>query len=217
MGLLDVFRKPPPLRCKGDLEDFIDIRSAFLIQKCVYEYSRARTGILSQKLFKEPAFLEALSRARWEGYPIALQYVTEMVEGVLRRYAPGRETDLFETLIESAVAVTGRYPVPEGFRNDFWERARGELEDTLRPVQVMPPKPVKDIPKGTYQRIVTVIPIHNILMTPDHELIRNHLRSNLCRIHDDFIGRAEFASIVDSMLSDRPQVDLPAVARTERG
>lgn len=217
MGLLDVFRKPPPLRTKGDLEDFIDTRSAFLIQKCVYEYSRARTGILSQKLFKEPAFLDALHRARWAGYPVALQYITEMVEGVLRRHSAGREIDLFETLIESAHAVTGRYPVPEGFATDFWERARSELEDTLRPVQAAPPKPVKDIPKGSYKRIVNVIPIHNNLMTHDHELIRNHLRSNLCRIHDDFIGRADFAAIVDSMLSDRPQVDLPAVARAERG
>src|SRR3546814_8157501 len=45
--------RSPPIADVAALADFIDERAAFTVQKCVYEYSRARAGTMSQKLFKE--------------------------------------------------------------------------------------------------------------------------------------------------------------------
>jgi len=42
MGLLDFFRRPPPIRDVEALADFIDRNAAFVVQKGIYEYSRAR-------------------------------------------------------------------------------------------------------------------------------------------------------------------------------
>ena len=44
MGLFDYFRRKPPIRDVQSLADFIDERAAFLVQKAIYEYSRARAG-----------------------------------------------------------------------------------------------------------------------------------------------------------------------------
>ena len=63
MRLLDRFRKAPAMTGRAELEDFLDRQAAFMVQKCIYEYARARSGVLSSKLFKEPAFKAALEIA----------------------------------------------------------------------------------------------------------------------------------------------------------
>ena len=61
MRLLDRFRKAPAMTGPAELEEFLDRQAAFMVQKCIYEYARARSGVLSSKLFKGP-----LSRRRWK-------------------------------------------------------------------------------------------------------------------------------------------------------
>ena len=40
MGLLDIFRRPPPVRDAAELAEFIDQHAAFVAQKGIYEYAR---------------------------------------------------------------------------------------------------------------------------------------------------------------------------------
>src|SRR5690606_36062579 len=98
MGLIDVFRRPPSIADAGALADFIDRRAAFLTQKNAFEYSRARAGVTWHKLFREVDFREAVDTCRWRSFPYALADVTEMVEGVLRPHAGGREAELLVSL-----------------------------------------------------------------------------------------------------------------------
>ena len=79
-----VIRPWPPIADVGELADFIDEQSAFVAQKGIYEYSRARAGHYAKVLFREPEFIEAVDRARWRAYPLGLAMVAELVEGVLR-------------------------------------------------------------------------------------------------------------------------------------
>ena len=58
------------------------------------KYARARSGILSAKLFKEPAFVAALEESRWRNYPICLGHVALMVDAALRPHAPERAAAL---------------------------------------------------------------------------------------------------------------------------
>ena len=84
MGLFDIFRSRPPIRDSHELAQFIDENAAFLVQKGIYEYARARAGHYAKVLFKELMFAEAVERSRWTAYPLGLAMVGELVEGVLR-------------------------------------------------------------------------------------------------------------------------------------
>lgn len=210
MGLLDMFRRPPPLADVGELEDFLDERASFLVQKNVFEYSRARAGIMAEKLFREPGFKEAIDTARWRGYPIALANVTEMVEGVLRPRAGGREGELLAAMITASRAVIHRYPVPQREPAHFWAEAETWLEARLRPIQDEPPKPVKDIPLSTARQMFDLLPIHPSLRGEDYIMVRNHLRTNLCRMFEDFVARAELDPLVADLLTAGRPVRLPA-------
>ena len=88
MGLFDIFRSRPPIRDSHELAQFIDENAAFLVQKGIYEYARARAGHYAKVLFKELMFAEAVERSRWTAYPLGLAMVGELVEGVLRPLLP---------------------------------------------------------------------------------------------------------------------------------
>ena len=80
MGFFDIFRRAPAIREASALADFIDDNAAFLIQKGMYEYSRARAGHYAKVLLQEPEFLAAIEKSRWQGFPLGLAMVGEMVE-----------------------------------------------------------------------------------------------------------------------------------------
>ena len=83
MGFFDIFRRAPAIREAAALADFIDDNAAFLIQKGMYEYSRARAGHYAKVLMREPEFLAAIEKSRWQGFPLGLAMVGEMVEKVI--------------------------------------------------------------------------------------------------------------------------------------
>lgn len=213
MGLLDMFRRPPPVADAAALEEFIDQRAAFLTQKAAFEYSRARAGVMWQKLFKEVGFREAVDTSRWRSFPYAVGNVTEMVEGVLRPRASGRESELLASLTQVSRAVFHRYPVPAGEPARFWADAGEWLEGRLAPIQSAPPKPVKDIPLPTSREVFDLLPIHESLRGEDYPLMRNHLRTHLCRMYEDFVQRAELEALAADLLAPRPPVRLPGAGR----
>src|SRR5712691_428992 len=64
-ALFGMLRRKPAIRDAGELSDFIDENAAFLVQKGIYEYSRARAGHYAKILFAEQAFLKAVEESRW--------------------------------------------------------------------------------------------------------------------------------------------------------
>ena len=95
MGLLDIFRRKPPIRDAAAVATFIDENAAFLMQKGIYEYSRARAGHYAKVLFREAGFQAAVEMSRWRAYPLGLAMVAELVEGVLRERIGGRARRTF--------------------------------------------------------------------------------------------------------------------------
>src|ERR1041384_8674337 len=112
MPLLDLFRRRPPIRDAQALADFIDQNAAFLVQKGIYEYSRARAGHYAKVLFREPEFHAAVEVARWRAYPLGLAMVAELVEGVLRGHAGDRHAAL-ASLSTLVLGVFDRYAIPD--------------------------------------------------------------------------------------------------------
>jgi len=173
------------------LEDFVDSRSAFLAQKCIYEYSRARSGINFQKLFKEQEFQDAILRSTWTCYPITCAFVCEMIEGQLRPFADSDTVPIVGGLNALALRVFDRHPLPPGAPPTFWNDAIASVEQHLAKAQLHAPKPVRDIPMERVREIYDNLPIHPNLTGHDYELIQNNIRTNFVQIYVEFEKSAD--------------------------
>jgi hypothetical protein len=199
MGLLDFipFRRKPPIRDIAAVGTFVDENAAFLMQKGIYEYSRARAGHYSKVLFGEREFQTAVEVARWRAYPLGLAMVAEAVEGVLR----GRSADparMLEALSAEVLAVLDRYPRPEALSADEWRNLRAELSRRLQLIGLHPVKLAKDIPEQWTHDYFDLMPIHEKLRGRDFDTTRNYLRAQICNIHIEFTKRADLPAIAAS-------------------
>lgn len=199
MGLLDFFRRRPPIRDPGGLADFIDRNAAFLMQKGIYEYSRARAGHYAKVLFGETSFQQAVEISRWRAYPLGLAIVAEMVDGELRRHGGGDRHNLLDALGALVLSVFDRYPVPAALDAAAWSEARRELERRLGLIGVHPPKPVRDIPQPFAESYFALMPIHEKLRGHDFPTMRNYLRISLCNIHEELTERMDADAVVASL------------------
>jgi hypothetical protein len=199
MAVFDIFRKRDPIRDTAALADFIDGNAAFLMQKGIYEYSRARAGHYAKVLFREAGFHAAVEVSRWRAYPLGLAIVGEMVEGVLRAHVGDRHAGL-DVLSGITLEVFDRYAVPPELGEEEWRGHRAELARRLQLVGLHPPKRVIDIPAQWAQTYFDLMPIHEKLRTRDFPTTRNYLRVSLCNIHDEFIDRLDARAVSDALV-----------------
>ena len=189
MGLFDYFRRRPRIRNARELADFIDGNSAFLAQKALYEYSRARSGHYSKVLFAEPEFQKAVEYSRWRAFPLALAMVAEIAEGVLRTRTDGpRDVD---ALVTTVLSVFDRYPVSEAIGGDGWQEMRADLDRRLRRISLHPVKRAMDVPEQYAALYFDLMPIHEKLRGRDFETTQNYLKVALCNIHEELTKRVE--------------------------
>lgn len=202
MGLWGLFRRTPPVRDLGELADFVDAQAAFLIQKGIFEYSRARAGHYSKVLFRESGFQHAVEQSRWRGYPLGLAMVAEVVEGCLRPPARDERRAVFDALTALVLSVFDRYPFPERLAKAEWLEARRELARRLDLIGIHAVKFAKDVPEPFVDAYFALLPIHEKLRTHDYPTIRNYLRVTLCNIHDEFEQRADKAVLVRALQTE---------------
>jgi hypothetical protein len=198
MRFFDLFRRRPPIRAPEALADFIDQHSAFLVQKGIYEYSRARAGHYAKVLFSEQGFRDAVEESRWRAYPLGLAMVAELVEGVLRPYAADRHRQL-EALSNLVLSVFDRYPVPSALGAQAWSEARVELVRRLGLIGMHAPKRAFEICEPWAETYFNLLPIHEKLRRSEFPTIRNYLRVTLCNIHDEFTRRLDAAAMAAAL------------------
>jgi hypothetical protein len=196
MGIFDYFRRQPAVASRDTLADFLDRQSAFLTQKGMFEYSRARAGPYGNILFDEKSFLDELEKSRWLAFPVTLAMVAEAVEGVLRPAAGARADAVLEGISAAALAVFDRYPVPAALEAEAWADLRRTLERDLALMQMHPVKRVMDVPERFVERYVAAMPIHEKLRAKDGPTIHNFLKANLCNVHEVFVRRADVTALV---------------------
>jgi hypothetical protein len=195
-----LFRPRPPIRDREALADFIDAQSAFIVQKGIYEYSRARAGHYAKVLFAEQGFAKSVEHSRWQAYPLGLSMVGEMVEGVLRPHAGVDRRAVLDQTISVVLSVFDRYPVPPSIGEIGWQDARRELAHRLDLVGGHAPKRVMDIPDPLAESYFAMMPIHEKLRGRDFDTTRNYLRVSLCNIHDELIGRIDAPAVTGALL-----------------
>ena len=126
---------------------FIDEQSAFLVQKGIYEYSRAAPATTPRCCSTSSEFHDALERSRWRAYPLGLAMVGEVVEGVLRPHAGGDAPQHADNL--RAFVLVGLRPLSGAglLGRAVWGEARAELNQRLQLLGLHPPKRVIDVPE----------------------------------------------------------------------
>src|SRR5688572_30986157 len=105
MPFWEILRRRPPLRTVDELADFIDAQAAFLTQKGIYEYSRARAGHYAKVLFAEGGFQHAVEQSRWRAFPLALAMVAEITEGILRAQAGDNRRAVLDSLNSLVLSI----------------------------------------------------------------------------------------------------------------
>ena len=198
MGLLDFLRRKPPLRDAASVGTFVDENAAFLMQKGIYEYSRARAGHYAKVMFREPEFHAAVEKARWRAYPLGLAIVAEAVAGVLQERLGGERGKVLQALSDQVLTVFDCYPTPGALSSDEWRDLRAELSRRLQIIGLHPPKRIMDIPEQWAQAYFDLMPIHEKLRGRDFETIHNYLRVALCNIHDEFAKRLDGHALADA-------------------
>jgi hypothetical protein len=196
-----LFRSRPPIRDREALADFIDAQSAFIVQKGIYEYSRARAGHYAKVLFAEEGFAQSVEHARWQTFPLGLSMVGEMVEGVLASQAGMHRREILDQLIVVVLSVFDRYPIPPSIGEDAWLEVRRDLAHRLDLVGGRAPKRVMDIPEPLAEAYFAMMPIHEKLRGRDFQTTRNYLRVSLCNIHDELVARMDRAALERALVA----------------
>jgi hypothetical protein len=204
LPLLDFFRRKPPIRDTAGLADFIDENAAFLMQKGIYEYSRARAGHYAKVLFGESGFRAAVEESRWRAYPLGLALVAEMVDTRLRPVVGVATSSA--ALRDIVLSVFDRYPVPAAIGPDAWAASRAELRERLDRIGLHPPKRVIDIPEPFADTYFACMPIHEKLRGSDFPTIKSYLKVTLSNIHDELTKRMDAGAIATALT----RTDVPA-------
>jgi len=199
----NLFRSRPPIRDRETLAGFIDAQSAFIVQKGIYEYSRARAGHYAKVLFAEEGFAQSVELARWRAFPLGLSMVGEMVNGVLASQADGMlRRQILDQLIAVVLSVFDRYPVPPSIGEAGWLEVRRDLAHRLDLAGGHAPKRVMDIPDPLAEAYFAMMPIHEKLRGRDFQTTRNYLRVSLCNIHDELISRMDRTAVQQALIAD---------------
>jgi len=205
-----LFPRRRPIADVEALANFIDEQSAFLVQKGMYEYSRARAGHYAKVLFSEPEFLDALEQSRWAAYPLGLAMIGEVVEGVLRPHAATDPLHQLEKVSAVVLSVFDRYPTPGKHDRQSWMDARAELARRLQLIGLHPPKRVMDIPDPYARTYWDMMPIAKEVRSADFPTTRNYLKVTLCHIHQELTERLD-APAVAKLLPEVPDARPGAV------
>jgi hypothetical protein len=191
MRFLDWFRRPPAITDRHALAAFIDSQAAFLMQKGIYEYSRARAGHYAKVMFGEQQFTDAFNLARWQAYPLGLAMVGELVDGVLRGLGNTDPKAVSAWVRDLVLSVFDSHPVPPQIGAQAWREARADLALRLEHAGLHPPKRAMDIPEPLAKAYFNLMPIHEKLRGRDFPTTHNYLKVTMCNIHAELTQRMD--------------------------
>ncbi len=187
------------------LQRFWAARAAFIAQKCVIEYCRARAGLNWQRLFAEAPFQQAVHAASWQAWGITLLDVAEMLDAVLRPHMnDGAALHAWLAVAGEALiaAETTRQPLPQALPPAFADETLQRLHALLAELATRPPAPVKDIPRPRTRALFDAIPIHPDLKAPDEDYVFNTQRVYLVRAAEDLESAASLPRLAAAIATD---------------
>jgi hypothetical protein len=201
MGFFDFFRRKPAIRDPKALADFIDEQAAFLVQKGIYDYTRARSGHFAKVMLADKDFQGALNRSRWRAFPLGLAMIGETVDTVLAPQSGGDRRAVLDPLIALVLSIYDRYPRPEALTEEEWNAGRAELELHLERLSTHPPKRVIDIPVPFAERYFSMMPFDKQFLTPDAPTARGFMQLQLVSVVEQLNERMDAADMAGQLRS----------------
>lgn len=186
--------RPPRAVDTAGLGNFLDREAAFLSQQASIEYSRARAGLLGQKLFSEDTFLAALDVCRWEAFAAVLGDMLIILEGRLRPFLPTHAVELRSTLLHLHRAVLERYPLPE-HRPEGWSDVLESFAPRLARAQLAPPRPPHFVAVRSAKRLFDTLPFHPTVRKNDKEMVVNSVRFGIIRYCERLTRDVDLAAV----------------------
>jgi hypothetical protein len=189
----------PSVTTGHELADFFAAQTAYVAQRSVIEYCRARTGINWDKLFLEQVFLERLEVCRWEAYAIVLAEVAELGLIRLRRDGAAAPETYLPGLVAAAHAALLRHPVPD--HRTGWTDAADAIERHLARALLAAPRPVHLLGLHSADAIFDLLPIHADLRPEDREMFQNSVRFAICGTFDAMGRSFDVPALETSLLA----------------
>lgn len=195
MGLFDTFKSlfaRRSIASSRDLQDFLESRAAFLVQKSITEYSQARANMMFSALLGEKQFQAAYETARWQSYPAGLAMVAEVMAGQLRDRL-GLSASAAETLVASlSNTVIAKMSDHGPLSTEQWSAAREDLETALARAGLAAPRRIHPIAADRARVIFDALPFHDAIRKHDFGMFRNTLAFHLAEIATE-LEQAELA------------------------
>ena len=177
----------------NDLADFLAAQAAYVSQRTVLEYCRARTGLNWDKLFQEEPFLQSFEICRWDAYAILLPEMAELALIQMRREGTADPQSYLPGLLEAANSALLRHPVPA--HRSSWTEGLAAIERHLARALLAEPRPVHMMGSDASDAIFDRLPIHASLRREDREMFFNSLRFALCRAFGDMSRRLDVLAL----------------------
>lgn len=193
--LTKLFKRPDPIRDPAALTEFITANAAFVVQKGIYEYARARAGHYAKVLFGEAEFQRAVEESRWRAFPLGLAMVGEVATVVLQQTTSLPREAVVRAVADLALAGFDGFEVPAALGEQEWRGLRASLTERLDRIGLHPPKRAMDIPEPFAEAYFALMPIHESLRGQDFPTLKNYLRITLCNVHDELTKRLDAPAI----------------------
>ena len=175
-----------------DLQDFLESRAAYLVQKSITEYSQARANMMFTSLLGEKQFQSAYEAARWTAYPAGLAMVAEVFAGQLRDRL-GLNAAAAETLVAKlSDAIINKMAGHGPLTSEQWSAARKDIETVLARASLAAPRRTHPIAGDRSRIIFDALPFHDAIRKHDYGMFRNTLAFHLAEIATE-LEEAELA------------------------
>jgi hypothetical protein len=192
-------RRWAPVTTGQELADFLAAQTAYVAQRSVIEYCKARTGLNWEKLSLEQSFLDRLEVCRWEAYAIVLSDVAELALIRLRRDGAAAPDAYLPGLVAAARSALLRHPVPS--HRTGWADAAAAIEQDLARAVLAAPRPVHLLGIRSADAIFDLLPIHASLRPEDREMFRNSVRFAICGAFEAMSRCFEVPALEASLLA----------------
>ena len=174
-------------------------QTAYVAQRTVIEYCRARVGHNWDKLFAEASFVERLEICCREGYAVVLAEVAELALIRLRRDGAADPEAYLPGVVRAAHAALLRHPVPA--HRASWTDAADAIERHLARALMAAPRPVHLVGFQAAAAIFDLLPIHADLRQRDREMFQNSLRFAICGAFEETTRRVDVTALEAALLA----------------
>ncbi|MCR4267626.1 hypothetical protein [Nitratireductor sp. ZSWI3] len=191
---LSLRRDRGPVDTVAGLAGFVSTRAAFVTQKKLYGYLKARMGTRYPSMFEDEVFVQSINVAKLHVFAaclsdLSIHTVARVVAAghLARDEAPALARHCFEAGIGDNAAHLPEPEVVEGWRERFRKRA----EDVHWENMAAGGESFTESPKALYRWA----PIADQLKVHDREIVENSIRFAFGEVTRDFRGRSRPAEI----------------------